>query len=64
MTKKAFDAIAARDFSHAETQYAKGEVILGMAPNQFEDWEGVGLVKAATPEDVAKAKKAGEQPEG
>jgi hypothetical protein len=38
-------AITERAFSHAGTDYAKGERIT-LADNQFDDWKGVGLVKA------------------
>jgi hypothetical protein len=54
------DATALRAITHADDSFAKGDVILGMASGQFDDWEGADMVRAATDAEIAKAK--GEKP--
>jgi hypothetical protein len=50
------DATALRAITHADDSFEKNQVLLGMDAGQFNDWEGAGLVRAATDAEIAKAK--------
>lgn len=48
--------IRARGISHCDQFYPCGAVIRDLA--QFDDWQALGLVARATPEQIAAADKA------
>lgn len=48
-------AVAVRFFAHADQNFAKDELIRDLSDGHFADWEAVGLVRAATDEEVAAA---------
>ena len=54
------DAVALRAFTHADETYTQHQVLLGLDAGHFNDWsaDGVDLVRAATPEEVKRAKAA------
>lgn len=47
------NAVALRNFTNGDTSHLRGALIEGMAPNQFDDFVAVGLVRAATDKDIA-----------
>lgn len=49
-------AVARRAFNHGDDRFAKGQVILDL--EHFGEWQPIGLVRAASAAEVAKAKKA------
>jgi hypothetical protein len=53
-------AHALRGFSHDGASIAKGSTLLDMAPNQFEDWKSVHLVREASAAEVKAARAAAE----
>lgn len=48
-------AVALRAFDHGDKHFAKGEFIPNL--EHFGEWQPVGLVRAATAAEVARAKK-------
>lgn len=52
------NAVALRTITNADESFAAGDVILGLAVGQFNDWSapGVDIVREATAAEVAKAK--------
>lgn len=49
------NAVVLVDHDEDGISRVKGDLIRNMAPNQFADFEAVGLVRGATAEDLAPA---------
>ncbi|MFD1951868.1 hypothetical protein ACFSGX_13930 [Sphingomonas arantia] len=60
MTIPKKNAFALQPITHGDDAFAQKAVILGMDAGQFGDWKLAGLVREATPEEVAETK--GEKP--